>query len=119
MKGLLIRWLVSVVALYITVFAGKALGLGLGVKNILGAFIAVLVLAVVNATIRPLLKLFTMPLNCMTLGLIGILINALMFWLVGAVGTGLIVKGFWAALFGSIVMGLVGGVLNTVVRRED
>jgi putative membrane protein len=119
LKGLLIRWLVSVVALYITIYTGKALGLGLGVKSIVSAFIAVLVLAVVNATIRPILKLAAAPMNCMTLGIVGILINVLMFWLVSAAGTGLVVKGFLAALYGSVVMGLVGGALNTLVRRED
>jgi putative membrane protein len=73
----------------------------------------------VNAFVRPVVRLMTAPLNCLTLGLFSFVVNALMFWLVGLLGIGLTVKGIVPALFGSIVMSLVGGVLNTFVPGKN
>ncbi len=124
---LLIRWAVGAAALYLTVAAAQALGIGLGLKGeglqgVLNAFVVVLALTLVNALIRPIVRLLTMPLNCLTLGLFGFVINALMFWLVGALDLGLVVRDFVAALFGSLAMSVIGGILNTFVpdgRDED
>ena len=102
-------------ALYLTVLLGRELGLKLAITDVVGAFIAVLVLTLVNAFIRPVLRLVTLPLNCLTLGLFGFVINALMFWLVGTLGLGLKVDGFWAALFGSVALSVISGILNTVI----
>ena len=114
---LLLRWLGSAVALYITVVLGQALGLRLwiepGVHGIVPVLIAVVVLGVVNAFIRPILKLLTLPLTCLTLGLFSFVINAALFWLVGQFVPGFHVGNFLAALFGSVVMSIVGGILNT------
>lgn len=119
--GLVIRWILSAIALFITVKVGKAIGLDMDVAFGLAPFIAVLVLAVINALIRPILKLLTLPLGCMTFGLTGVLINALMFWLTGRIigPPDFYVHGFPAPLFGSIVMGIVSGLLNFVVRRRE
>jgi putative membrane protein len=73
----------------------------------------------VNAFVRPVVRLMTAPLNCLTLGLFSFVVNALMFWLVGLLDIGLTVKGIVPALFGSIVMSLVGGVLNTFVPGKN
>jgi putative membrane protein len=90
--GLLLRWFLNAIALYLTVAAGHALGLGLGLHNAGSALIAVLVLAIVNALIGTIIRLMTMPINCLTLGLFSIIINALLFWLVGNIQqSGLIV----------------------------
>jgi putative membrane protein len=122
MKGLLTRWIVSAVALYFTAVLGHALGFDIVVENAVSALLAVAVLAVVNALIRPLIVMLTLPLNCLTLGLLTFVINGLMFWLVGVIGIpGFKVKGFFAALFGSVVMGLLSGLVNSILvdRRED
>lgn len=119
---LLLRWVLSAVALYITVLVGQALHLRFyvapGVKGVEALLLMVLVLGVVNAVIRPIVSLIALPLSCLTFGLIAFLINALMFWLAGQVVPGFHVAGFWAPLFGSVVMGLTSGALNNLLISD-
>jgi putative membrane protein len=116
---LILRWIASAAALYITVLLGTYLHMHIwiepGINAIAASMIAVAVLAAVNVLIRPIVKLLTLPLTCLTLGLFSFVINALMFWLVGNVVPGFHVKGFEAALFGSIVMSIFGGLINSLL----
>ena len=120
---ILYRWLLSAVALYVTVLAGKYFGLPLyidpGVKAVVPAFIAVALLAIVNATIRPIVQLIALPVTCLTFGLFSLVINGLMFWLVGQFVPGFHVRGFLAPVFGSVCMGLLSGILNTLLISND
>lgn len=119
MKGVLIRWVVSAIALYLTALLAQALGLDITVNGA-GALLAVLALAIVNALIRPLVLLMTLPLNCLTLGLFTFLVNALMFWLVGAGWIpGFTVDGFLEAMFGSVVMGVIAGLANQIIAPKE
>lgn len=119
---LLLRWILSAIALYVTVLLAHALGLKMWIKpgaaGIAPALIAVLALGIVNAVIRPIIKLIALPITCLTFGLFAFVINALMFWIVGQVVPGFHVGGFWAPLFGSIVMGLVSGALNNLLISD-
>lgn len=119
MKGVLIRWVVSAIALYLTALFAQALSLDIMVNGA-GALLAVLALAIVNALIRPLVLLMTLPLNCLTLGLFTFLVNALMFWLVGAGWIpGFRVDGFLEAIFGSVVMGIISGLANQLIAPKE
>ncbi len=120
---LLLRWLLSALALYITVLLGKALHLPFyvapGLAGVAGVLVMTAVLAVVNAILRPLVQAIALPLTCLTFGLFGLVINALMFWLAGQVLPSYFhVAGWVAPLFGSVVMGLVSGVLNTTLISD-
>jgi len=129
---LLLRWLLSAAALYLTVVAANVLDthypnlhlrffVAPGLAGIEGLLVTVLALGVANAVLRPILKALTLPLTCLTFGLFAFVINALLFWLAGqAVPTMFHVQGWQGALFGSLVMGLVGGILNNVLvsKRE-
>lgn len=120
MKGLLLRWVISAIALFLTAQLANMMGIGIVLTSAVSAFIAVAVLTIVNALIRPLLVLLTLPLNCLTLGLFSIVINALMFWLAGSVGIkGFRVDGILAALFGSIVMSFISGIANHLTGIND
>jgi putative membrane protein len=81
-----------------------------------------LVFGVVNAVIRPILKVLTCPLVLLTLGLFIFVLNALMLWLTGAIsdalGLGFRVTGFVPAFLGGLVVGIVSTVLNVFVRDE-
>jgi putative membrane protein len=117
--GFLIRLIINALALWLTVFLGRQLGLdlhiGAGANGAVTALIVVIVLAVVNATIGLIVRLITAPLNCLTLGLLSFVINALMFWLVGSLGIpGFRVGSFVAGLFGSVVMTIISSVLTTM-----
>lgn len=118
-KGVVIRLLVGVVALWVTSLLAQELGLPLKITTATGAVVAVIALSLVNAVIRPVISLLTAPLNCLTFGLVGLAINALLFWLVGEMGIeGFTVDSFPAALFGSVVMAVVSGLLNAFVSVE-
>ncbi len=118
MVGLIVRWVANAVALLLTVWLGKMLGLGLHVTGIWGAMIAALVIGLINAFIRPIVVMLTLPLNCLTFGLLGLIINAFLFWLAGELLTEFDVRGPVAALFGSIVMSLFSSLLSQTVAPE-
>ncbi len=110
--NLLIRLILNAAALYI--IAASHIVPGLGVTGVTGALVAALVLGVVNAIIRPILILLSLPLEIITLGLFTFVINALLFWFVGSLNVGLIVHGFGAALLGSILLSIVSFILAYV-----
>jgi putative membrane protein len=78
-----------------------------------------IIFGLINAFIRPILLIFTLPITIMTLGLFLLVINALLLLLTGAISgqlnLGLTVADFWAALLGSIVISLVGLVLSMII----
>jgi len=115
---LLLRWIIAAAALWITVLAGRLLRLDMNLTGAAPAVIAVVVLAVANAVIGSLVKLFTMPISCLTLGLFGFIVNALIFWLIGGTGVvkGFEVHGFIPALFGSVSMSVICGLANRFVK---
>ena len=111
MISFLIRLLVNALALMICAYVVPHVH----VSNITGAIVAALVLGVVNAILRPVLFVLTLPLQILTLGLFTLVINGLLFWWVGHWGIGLEVVGYKAAFFGAIVLGIVSYVLSSVV----
>jgi len=94
MLSFFLRWLITAVSLLIT---ARIVALGL-----------------INAIIRPLLILFTLPLTILTLGLFIFVVNAISFSLASYFIRGFEVKSFFAALFGSIVVSIISGVLNGI-----
>lgn len=123
MKGLLARWIVSTIALYLTYLAAAALHteyVSIHLEGARPAILAVVMLSIVNALIRPLVTVLTIPLNCLTLGFFTVVINALMFWLVGSGWLpGFSVNGFLSALFGSVVMGVIIGIANQIMGTKE
>lgn len=113
MNGLVIRWLVNALALLLTSYIVK----GITVQGLGSALIAAAVLGIVNAVIRPLFLLFTLPLNILTLGLLTFIINGVMLLLVSGMVPGFEVRGLWSAVLGSIVLSLISAALSSLVRR--
>ncbi len=111
--SILIRWVISAIALYIV----TQIVPGVQVDSIQAALVAALVIGLVNATLGSLLKLMTLPIGCLTLGLSGLIINGLMFWLAGNFVGGFHVAGFLPAFLGSIVMSLVGGAIDFLLNQ--
>ncbi len=129
---LLLRWLFSAAALFLVVISADAFNahypflhlrffVAPGLAGVEGLLVTVLALGIANAVLRPILKALTLPLTCLTFGLFAFVINALLFWLSGQVMPDKFhVAGWQGPLFGSVVMGLVGGILNNVLvsKRE-
>ena len=113
--GFLIRLVVNAIALICVAYVVQ----GIHVSGLGGALIAALILGIVNAILRPILLLLSLPLEVLTLGLFTLVINALLFWLVGALHVGLTVDGFWPAFWGAIVMSIVSWLLSMVTRTLE
>jgi putative membrane protein len=114
MNGLLLRWLVNALALFLT---AQLLGASFRVTGFTSALAAAAVLGIVNAVIRPVLLVLALPLNLLTLGLFTFVINAAMLLLVSRVIPGLHIEGFVAALLGSVILSFISMVLSALVRR--
>ncbi len=112
MKGLALRWLANALALFLTANVIK----GINVAGIGATLMAALVLGVVNAIIRPIIVLFTLPLNFFTLGLFTFVINGLMLMLVAKLVNGFVVDGIISAIIGAIVLSVFSGILSFLVR---
>jgi putative membrane protein len=115
MMSFLIRLLVNAVALVVLAYILP----GVSVTGFGGALVAALVLGIVNAVLRPILFIITLPLQIVTLGLFTFVINGLLFWWVGHLGIGLAVSGFWTAFFGAIVLGIISFVLSSLVSGVE
>ena len=90
---------------------------GLRIDDAATLLLAAVLLGVVNAVVRPLAMILTLPLTLLTLGLFLFVINALMFWAAAAVLDSFNVAGFGAALVGSLIYSLCGMVIDTAVER--
>jgi putative membrane protein len=100
---LLARWAVNAAALLLVAYLYP----GVSVESFFAALIAALVLGLVNAVIRPILVILTLPATILTLGLFIFVINALLFWFVAEIVHGFKVTGFGAALLGSILYSVI------------
>ncbi|WP_412068107.1 phage holin family protein [Rubrivirga sp. IMCC43871] len=108
---LLLRWAASAAALLIVAYLVP----GVGIASIGTAFLAALVVGLVNATIGAVVKLITTPLRWLTLGLLTVLINAVMFWLAASFLDGFTVDGAFAAIIGALGYGLLAGIIGSVL----
>src|SRR5919108_1989074 len=111
MSFLLLHWLISAASLLIV----AQIFPGIEVRGLDTALIAPIVIGLVNATIGFVVKLLTLPLTILTLGLFWLVINALMLQLASYLVPGFYVAGFWSAFFGAIVLSLVSMMLRSLV----
>jgi len=79
---------------------------GIEVSSFLHAMLVVVIIALINTFIKPILQIITLPINILTLGLFSLVINALLLMLAGFLSPGFEVEGFLSALVGSIVLSL-------------
>ena len=112
MMNLLIVWLVNTVSLIAVAYLMPSIR----VADFTTALIAALVLGLVNAVIRPVLVLLTLPVTLLTLGLFIFVINGLLFWFVGSFIKGFVVEGFWAGFFGAIIFSLISWALSALLK---
>jgi putative membrane protein len=114
MLKLLLVWVINAVALLAVAYLMPSIA----VANFTTALVAALVLGLVNAVIRPVLVLLTLPATILTLGLFIFVINGLLFWFVGSFIQGFVVGGFWAGVIGAIVYSLISWALAAVLLAE-
>ena len=110
---LIFNWILSAVAL----LAVAHLYTGVTVTSFTSALIAAAVLGLLNAVVRPILVLLTLPVTVVTLGLFLFVINALMFWAAASLLSGFNVAGFGAALIGSLIYSVLQLAIDFVLER--
>jgi len=111
---LLLRWLLNTIALFIVVNVVPGFSGG----TIVTLAIAAAVLGLLNAIVRPILVLLTLPLTVITLGLFLIVLNAIMLELTDMLVPGFAIASFGWAIVGAIVLSLVSLITNRIGRRE-
>ena len=108
---ILVAWLINALALFLLPYVFP----WVTVDSMGAALIAALVLGLINALIRPILFLLTLPATILTLGLFIFVINGLLFWMVGSWFEGFRVSGFWSGVFGAIVYSLITWAIAAIV----
>jgi putative membrane protein len=109
MKRFLIHWLVIALALWVTAYILP--GVTIGSTQALA--IAAIVLGLVNAVVRPVLTILTLPITIVTLGLFYLLINGLTFLLASKLVPGFQVDGYWWAVLGAIVVSIISSFVGS------
>lgn len=111
MKGILFRWIVLTVAI---LFAAYVID-GIHVSGFFSALFAAAILGVLNAFLRPILIILTLPFNILTFGLFTFIINALLLKMAAGVIKGFEIDGFWPAILGSLLISIVSWILNWII----
>lgn len=109
----LLVWLVNTLALVAVAYLLPSVT----IASPQAAIIAALVLGLVNAVIRPVLVLLTLPVTVLTLGLFILVINALLFWAVASFVPGFDVAGFWSAFVGALVFSIISFVVSAALLK--
>ena len=113
MKSFLWRWILNAIPLWLATLVFNELHFsGLG-----SLLVAALLFGLVNAVIRPIILLLTLPLTVITLGLFILVINALMLMFVAAVVPGFHLGGFWTAFWAAIFIAIVSFITNRLIGR--
>jgi putative membrane protein len=113
MIGFLVHWLVLAVALYVAV----RLVPGVSVSSDVVLLVAALVVGLVNATIRPILVLLSLPITILTLGLFYLVVNGACLMIAAAIVPGFRVAGCGSAILGALIMSVVAWLLGLVLGR--
>src|SRR5881296_513332 len=110
----MIRWLVSAAALYLTSLIVR----GIEVHGVGSLLFAAATIGILNALVRPVILILTLPLNILTLGLFTLVVNAGMLWMAAKVVVGFEVHGFWSALGGWLLMSFFTLLINLLIGES-
>jgi putative membrane protein len=118
----LLRWAINAIALYVSILVVNSTigGIVLDNPHWTSYIWMALIFGLVNALVRPVLQLLTCPLIILTLGLFTLILNTILFYLVGYIGTffgvGFTVQNFWAAFFAAVLISVVSVVLTMLLK---
>jgi putative membrane protein len=112
MNRFVVRWLLNIVALVLTSLLIPGFNVTVG-----GAIVGAILLGLVNALIRPIFMVLTLPINILSLGLFTLVINGLMLWIVSLVVKGFNISSFGVAIIASLVLTLVSALLSWLMKE--
>jgi len=113
MAAILVTWIANSLAIYCVGY----LMLSVDVASVRDAFIAGAILSLINAIVKPIVVVLTLPLTIVTLGLFYFVVTAFCLWLTSRLVTGFMVQGFWATLFASILISIFSAFIHSVLSR--
>ena len=114
MKGFWIKWLINSLAILIVTYIVR----GITVASPITAIVAVFVLGIINAFLRPFIILITLPINIFTLGLFTFFVNGFLFYMVSKIVKGFVITGFWPAFFGALLFSTISFLLSLLITKE-
>ena len=114
MRGMLIRWIVSATALWLTSRVVR----GIQVQGLVPLLVAAAMIGIINAFVRPVVLVLTLPLTIVNFGLFVLVVNAAMLTLASALVPGFAVRGFWAALCGWLLLSLFTFAINVLIGEH-
>ncbi|HEV8192591.1 MAG TPA: phage holin family protein [Ktedonobacterales bacterium] len=109
----IIRWVLNALALMLIAFILPGMHV-----TFVAALVAAIVIGAINAVLRPIIVLITLPVTLLTLGLFLLVINALLFWLASAIVPDFHVDGFLTALIASILYSILTGIITVTTRHR-
>ena len=119
MNKFILRWVINAIALFAAIYLVPGVTLQGSWTSIIWL---ALIFGLINAFLRPLLKLLTCPLIFLTLGLFTLLINTFLFWLTEPIGqffgVDLTINGFWPAFVGGLVVSVVSVIMSLILKDE-
>jgi len=128
MTRLLLRWVLLAISVFAASLVTQALNLGFkayigSVESFLQLMIGVAVLSLLNATLGKILKIMTLPLSCITLGLFSLVVNAAVLWMAASLNLGFRVtdsgtRGFIAAFIASLLISFINGALGVFLPDD-
>jgi putative membrane protein len=110
----LVRLIINAVAFLIV----SSIYSGIEVSGFWAAVIAALILGLINAFLRPVLLILTLPVNLLTFGLFTLIINGLLLLLASSLYSGLQIQGFWAAVWAAFLLAIVNAILSSFLVKE-
>lgn len=114
MRGVVVRLLIIMLGLLVA----SALVPGVNIEGLGNFILSAIMLGLVNVFVRPIAFLLTLPLTIVTLGLFLLVLNAAMFGLAAALLSGFYVSGFWAALFGALVVSITSTIASWTIGPD-
>jgi putative membrane protein len=108
MTNFLVRWGINSLAIFIVAHIVK----GIEVSSTATVLMIALVIGIINAFLRPLILLVTLPINILSLGLLTLFINGGLFYLVSTIVKGFVITGFWPAFWGYILFSIISFLLS-------
>ncbi len=111
---ILLRWFITILA----IFALPYFVSGISVNSILTSVVVSACLVFLNMVVKPIISIFTLPLNILTLGLFSLIINGAFFWFVGQIIQGFSVSSFRSAVIGAFVISVINWIIGKFVGHD-
>ena len=112
-RTFVIRWLANAIVLFMIPYL---MAPSVVIDGFIPALLAAFILGVINALVRPILIILSLPIQLFTLGLFTFIINGFMLWVVSRLVQGFYISGFWAAVGASILLSIGSSIISWVVR---